>query len=524
MKTYLYNRVSSGKQSRTNKDGLTRQSESSEVLDFLKRHKLNVVKTMEYIGSSFTGKNFDNKTVLGEFVAAVTNGTIKPPVCLCFENWDRFGRDVEWKNTKRFLDLIEAGVSIGVVSMDIVIDQNVLAENSSILQLVVNDIQRARKESQRKSGFSKRNLAVKVANAKKGMKVYFGGQSPRWITGVKDGEFVLDTQMIANIERIFDLYLGGKSCVGIAKIMNGERKQTFGPSKKNPTDKRSKVYWFNTTVKNILTHKSLTGWCKVNDFESDSYYPEIIKPAVFVKVQSRVAHNATKRGGSKLGKVPNLFRGLICCARCENDIGVRRARVKKQEYSYMACRKSQVGICGDKTIWKMNELEERIFAFALEMTPDEMTAKPIPKANEDAVAKLKLELSNTTLAIKSTLGRLQKFPDLQTEIDAELTKLDIKRKTLREQIAKEESNNAVIAATPVAVAKFKSLLRGEIDDDDALTEAADSIAERLRDEEVRWELRNVMPDFIKKIRCDLSKWKYEIEFVNGGKKHFVFDL
>jgi hypothetical protein len=85
VRTYLYNRVSSGRQSRTNKDGLTRQSESSEVLDFLKRHKLNVVKTMEYIGSSFTGKNFDNDTVLGKFVSAVVvinhHSREHPPPC-----------------------------------------------------------------------------------------------------------------------------------------------------------------------------------------------------------------------------------------------------------------------------------------------------------------------------------------------------------------------------------------------------------------------------------------------------------
>ena len=132
MKTYLYNRVSSGKQNKGSKDGMTRQSESDEVLGFIKTHKLNVVKKMEYIGSSFAGKNFNNDTVLGKFIAEVNADKISAPVCLCFENWDRFGRDIEWKNTKRFLDLIHAGVSIGVVSMDIVIDQKMLAENSSI--------------------------------------------------------------------------------------------------------------------------------------------------------------------------------------------------------------------------------------------------------------------------------------------------------------------------------------------------------------------------------------------------------
>jgi DNA invertase Pin-like site-specific DNA recombinase len=285
MKTYLYNRISSGRQNTG--DGLVRQSESAEVLDFIRRHKLQVVQKMVYTGSSFTGKNFDNETVLGKFIKAVKNGEISNPVCLCFENWDRFGRDVEWKNTKRFLDLIQADVSIGVVSMDIVIDQKVLTENSSILQLVVNDIQRARRESERKSGFSRRNLFVKVERAKNGEKIYFGGQSPRWITGVKDGKFIVDTDMTADIERIFGLYSHGKSCVGVAKILNEEKKQRFGLSRKAATAMKTRTHWYNTTIRNILTNKSLTGWCKMNDFESGNYYPRIIEQGLFNRVQNR---------------------------------------------------------------------------------------------------------------------------------------------------------------------------------------------------------------------------------------------
>ena len=477
---------------------------------------------MEYVGSSFTGKNFNNDTVLGKFIEEVKGGGIPAPVCLCFENWDRFGRDVEWKNTKRFLDLIHAGVSIGVVSMNIVIDQKVLAENSNILQLVINDIQRARKESERKSGFSKRNLLVKISNAKKGEKVYFGGQSPRWIIGVENGKFVRDEVMIAEIKRIFDLYLDGHSCVGIAKIMNGEKKETFGVSKKKPTDKKSKVHWYNTTVRNLLTHKSLTGCCKVNDFESDDYYPEIIKPATFLKVQSRVEHNATKRGGSKIGNVINLFRGLIRCACCKNDVGVRNARVRGHAYSYMQCRKSQVNLCTDKTIWKMNDLEERIFAFVLEKTPDELLEKPKPNRNEDTIAKLKLELNKTSIAIKRTVVRMNGIDTNEMpELDVNLTELNAKRKLLREQIGHEESKNAATAANPATIAKFKDLMKGV--DYEALDEAANSIPERLSDNNVRQELRNILPDFIKKITCNLKKWEYSVEFVNGEVKHFVFD-
>ncbi|MGH7942427.1 MAG: recombinase family protein [Limisphaerales bacterium] len=71
---------------------------------------------------------------------------------------------------------------------------------------------------------------------------------------------------------VFTLYINGKSCVGIAKILNVEKKQRFGPSRKSETTMKSKAHWHNTTARNVLTNKSLTGWCKINDFESGNYY------------------------------------------------------------------------------------------------------------------------------------------------------------------------------------------------------------------------------------------------------------
>ena len=518
MKTYLYNRVSSGKQSK--KDGLKRQSESTEVFDFIKKHKLQVVKQMDYIGSSFAGKNFDSETVLGKFVEAVKTGTIATPVCLCFENWDRFGRDVEWKNTKRFLDLIDVNVSIGVVSMDVVIDQKLLAKNSDILQLVVNDIHRARKESERKSGFSKRNLLVKVANAKSGQKIYFGGQSPRWITGVKNNTFITDRQMLEDIHRIFDLYLAGGSCVGIAKILNSERKDTLGVSRKNPTNKTSRTHWFNTTVRNVLTHKSLTGWCRVNDFESEDYYPEIISPARFLKVQKLISKNAERRGGGKTGNIPNIFCGILYC-QCGGKICARKTRVKEHDYNYMACRRSQVNICKDKTIWKMNELEETILAFILEKTPDELLFKPKPNPNGALIAKLNLEMSNKKSAIKRALQILDHRDDGEMpELESKLGELNLQKKLLAEKISAEESKFLAVNENPIAVERFKHLMKGA--DHKALHEAANSIHTRLKDERVRKELREVMPEVITRITCHLEKWEFDVEFANGTKKHYLF--
>lgn len=512
MDTYLYNRVSSSKQNRSNKDGLTRQKESPEVISFLKKHNLSIVKTMEYIGSSFKGKNFDNETVLGRFVTEIKKGNIKTPICLCFENWDRFGRDIEWKNTKRFLDLIDCGVSIGVVQMDIVIDQKVLSENSNILQIVVNDIQRARKESERKSSFSKRNLSIKVEKAKNGDRIYFGGQSPRWIQGVKNSEFVLDNDMVSEIKRIFDLYIDGKSCVAIAKILNKENKTTFGVSKKQTSDKKSKNYWFNTTIRNVLTNKSLLGYCKINDFESNNYYPEIIPPSQFLKAQIKINKNATKRGGSVLGNIPNIFQGIIFCGNCGNDIGARMVTQKNKTYNYMQCRKSQVHICDDKTIWKMNEFEQFVFAFVIEKIPTELFNVENKKEN-DQQSKLKLELNKVELSISKTIKLIDSFPEI-SELESKLRDLTNTKKSIKEKLSIIEIEDLRLNESGNVLNSFKNTL--ELNDDYLLNESCKKLVSQLEEKETREKLRNIIPDIIKRITCNLSKWNASIELYNGN--------
>lgn len=512
MKTHLYNRISSGRQNTG--DGLARQSESVEVLDFLKKHRLEVVERMVYTGSSFAGKNFDNETVLGKFIGDVKAGRISVPVCLCFENWDRFGRDVEWKNAKRFLDLIHVGVSIGVVSMDIVIDQKVLAENSSILQLVVNDIQRARKESERKSGFAVRNLVVKVNRAKHGEKIYFGGQSPRWITGVKDGQFILDADMVATIKRMFNLYDGGKSCIAIAKILNEEKHQRFGLSRKIQSNKKTKAFWYNTTVRNIITNKSLVGWCKINDFESYDYYPKVIDATLFNRVQRRVERNATNRGGVQTsGLVTNLFRGLTWCS-CGADVGTRYHKVDGKYYSYMGCRKARVHLCKDKTWWQTDRFEEQIFFMVLGKSPAELLDKPQVKQNSN-LEKLNIELGKVNMLIRRNSDILT-IPELKdvAEIKANLITLNAKRTSLKERIQVEDAKQAVLMTGPKRLIRLKEIFQMDLEDEKI---EAEKILVQLRDNKVRQELKNILPELISRVDINLAELSFEVTLTNGKR-------
>lgn len=143
VKTYLYNRISSGRQNTG--DGLLRQLESTEVFDFLKHHKLEIVERMVYTGSSFTGKNFDNETVLGKFIEDVNNGKIPAPVCLCFETYEtivlteRLQFVIIYKSSWRFYRAVPFGQSEHAAFHDLLLPDTIKILGGADEQLAIRN-------------------------------------------------------------------------------------------------------------------------------------------------------------------------------------------------------------------------------------------------------------------------------------------------------------------------------------------------------------------------------------------------
>jgi hypothetical protein len=325
--------------------------------------------------------------------------------------------------------------------------------------------------------------------------------------------------MVATIKRIFNLYDSGKSCVAIAKILNEEKRQRFGLSRKVQSNKKSKAFWYNTTIRNVLTNKSLVGWCKINDFESYDYYPKIIDAALFNRVQRRVERNATNRGGVQTsGLVTNLFRGLTWCS-CGGDVGVRYHKVDGKYYSYMGCRKAQVNLCKDKTWWQTDRFEEQIFFMVLGKSPAELLDKPQAKQNSN-LEKLNVELGKVNMLIRRNSDILTD-PDLKdvAEIRANLVALSAKRTALKEKIQVEEAKQAALTTRPKHLIRLKEIFQMDLESEKV---EADKILSQLRDNKVRQELKNITPELISRIDINLAGLSFEVTLTNGKRIKQMF--
>ena len=505
-KAYSYTRFSSKIQSKGG--SRIRQLESFEVAQFIRNHKLNVVQYIADEGvSGFHGKNFSNTAALGKFIEEIRAGRIETGSVLICENLDRFSRDKITDCISRFTEIIQAGVSIGIVSMNLIIDLEQMNNNGMIWNYVSNEFQRARSESKRKSEFQKNNIAQKIERAKQGELIYFGAQCPSYIKGVENKKWIVDKDSILTIKRVFDLYISGMSCVGIAKQFNQEKVRLLVGN-----------IWSNPSVRHILNSKNLIGYCKVNDFESDNYYPKIIDSVTFNKVQARLAHNKSNRGGSTTGNVPNIFKGLMFC-KCGGGIDVQGYKYKDKVYSYCQCRNAPLRLCNDKTKWRADRLEETIFFMILEKSPAELLTKPKTKGSAK-LEKLNTDLSYTKIIIHRFMDMLSE-PELtnMNEIKSKLVELNKKMVNLKNEIQVEESKQAVLTTNPETIIKLKDIFSMSLENE---LIQADKILADLKDTKIRFKLRALMPDLISRIDLDLIHNTFVVTMSTGVKKDMLF--
>ena len=537
-KAYSYQRFSSIKQK--GGDSTKRQTDAAEA--FCRHHALTLVDTFTDEGvSGFKGKNFSNESALSQFLSLVENGTVERNSVLVLENMDRLSRQSILPCMSKFIDIINSGVSVGVISQNKILDVKSITENPMELMLVLVEFARANNESETKSRRTKSVIAGKIELAKQGERVWFGVQKPSWVVGLKDGKFVLDEDRVKLVKNIFAQYLAGHSCSHIADTLN---------QAKVPTLRRLKNgLWTNTTVAELLRNKNVVGWFGINGVEIDDYFPQIVSDKVFQLAQQKLTFNIKNRGGSKYGLVRNLFKGLLTCAVCGQAIETkintyRTVKGTVKHYADYICRgvKNKNG-CTNKGRVSVADFEARMFQLFLNLK--DFTEQPT--TTNDALGELENKLAKTQNAIGRYIQLLNsdELADMK-QLSANLARLNSEQAQLAKEIEAEKAKASVISNSPKVLEllrdKFRSgfvtsmdldtgeLVKEEIvlmpnDPAKAVKLMDDELAkikEHLSGTEQRKRIRNMMPSIFEGITIQFGKKVAAFgRFVDGREYVFV---
>lgn len=214
-----------------------------------------------------------SKSPRKDFARMVEDGRQKKINVVITKSLSRFGRDT--------VDTLEALKVLRESDVRVVFEQESLDSSETDSQLMISIVEAlAQAENESRSENIKWGIKKKVeqGTSKLSDRKCYGYDSD------ENGKLVVNEEQAAVVQRIFNLYLGGKSVSGILKELENQ-------GIKSPTGKDK---WNKRTVELTLTKRKYIGEAELlkSDDNSTYYlvsdnYPAIISKEVFEAVQKR---------------------------------------------------------------------------------------------------------------------------------------------------------------------------------------------------------------------------------------------
>jgi len=369
--------------------------------------------------SAFRGRN-QKEGELARLLEFAKSGKVPPGSYLLVENLDRLSRQDPMLSITLLNDLLSAGLR--VVTLTDGTEYNSKHRGLDAFMALIRagmDFYRGHGESERKSGALSKSWESKREDA---AKKRMTSLCPAWLTPTENG-FKLNPERVRIVRRIFEEFAGGKGVFAIGGGLQRDGIPTWGQP---ISATRRPTIWHKSYITKILTNRAVIG--EIQPHRTDKsvpggrvmvgepikgYYPPAITPALWAKAQARWrAISAGQRAahgprGETTG-TPNLFSGLLTCARTGGPVSFQRKGTKKSgEPVRLYCVKSPGKYLG----WIYDEFETAVLGVIL--TTESATLWPAQQASSEAdalsdkIAELEMLVGDKTLAVDRILDAIE---------------------------------------------------------------------------------------------------------------------
>ncbi|EIZ2938384.1 recombinase family protein [Escherichia coli] len=476
--------------------------------------------------SGYTGKNILQGR-FKTFLDAVDSGIVKPGDYLAVEALNRLTRLNPRASLPMLLDLLEKGIKIAITDGSMIYTAN---GDITQLYIAIGELQRGYAESEEKG------RRVRQAWDKKKERALATGEIatsrlPLWLRAVKTDQkgLIVRTveeipERVAIVKEIFRLSDNNIGAIATARLLTERGVPTFTRenARKNPN---YGDFWQPSYVKKILDSRAVLGhyqpmtWEKLPDNrrrrinhgpEIENYFPQIITPELFRRVQEKRRGRGKEGQGNKGKKFTNLFMKIAHCSKCGATAShVNKGPDPRKGGRYLVCYRARHGDCSYKA-WRYDDLETTILKFLAEADIKSIISEE-NKADELINKKYEIDAEINDIqemldAYKADFKRLKgRVSDLDREMAIEneqtLKELKEKAKDLDQEIFK-------------ALEQKKADIEKDILDLRSLsnTEDANTVFE------VRSKINERLKIIIEDIKIDFQDRTIEIDFKNGTKR------
>lgn len=342
---------------------------------------------------------------MGELLAAVEAGFIRPGAVVLVEALDRAGRlDVADMLATVITPILRAGVSLYTLDDDVEYTKDSL--NGGHIYLLVAKIQAANQFSERLSERVNKSYVRRREEAAQGK--IPKRRTPLWLDG--DGQLI--EHLAPHIKQAFELYADG---FGERRILR--RLQETGIPEFQGL--------YGSTLKRWLQNKIAIG----NWGDIVNVYPAVVDPELFYRVQERIAGNKTTRPASPS---KHALTGIVKCGHCGRNYNYH---VFKEQPTVLQC--SNRFMTTAEKCENSKSVPLAVVEFVLLKTSQQARVEAIRKkkltVNQKRVIVIEGEIASITQRLQGlarVIGRIGDEPELVQQFD----ELSAQRETLQKEL------------------------------------------------------------------------------------------
>lgn len=477
--------------------------------------------------SGYTGKNL-LKGRFKAFLDAVDSGAVKRGDYLAVEAINRITRLDPMESLPIILDLLKKGIKIAITA-----SSQVYKHGDDITQIYIalGELQRAFTES------SEKGRRVRDAwNAKK-LRAFQTGEVttsrlPLWLKAVKTTEsgFTVRTieeipervEVVREIYRLSDNNVGS---IATARILTERGIPTFTLEKarKNPN---YGDFWQPSYIKKVLENRAVMGyyqpmtWEKLEDHrrrrinqgqEVANYFPKIISPELFRRVQEKRKERGLAGQGNKGKKFSNLFTKLAHCSKCGATAShINKGPDKRKGGKYLVCYRARHGGCNYRA-WPYEKIETMLLKFLAEA---DIRSILTDKSKVDNLVDSKYEVDSEISEIQEMLENFKlDFKRLRGKVSDTERSMAIENEQRLEELSEKKK------AVESEIYQVLEQQKADVDKDIQSLQELSNTEDVQKVFEIRSKINERLRLIIEDIKIDFQDKTVEILFKSGVRRY-----
>ena len=370
--------------------------------------------------SAWKGKNQQGE--LGRLLSTVKAGDF-----LLVEDADRLSRQ-SWLSAMNFVQSVLAkGVTLVTLQNGSEITEASFQSNIGVFLPLLLRSHLANDESEKKSYRLRQSWNARKAAVRTGKPINQAlPSSLRWDAEAKQLRVIEAKAEV--VRRIFKLYLEGNSLKFVAHRLTQEGVPSISKKKNRG--------WGTSFVHQVLTNKSVIGFCRHVDPPQPDIYLAIVDKEDFYAAQAKLAERQRLTVPSKHVNT-NLFTGLAKCSKCGGTLVMHSTRPNGVLYRYLVCGSALNGRtdCGVQTI-RYQTFEQSILGLLAQeerVLAALTSGKPLP-SNLD---RLTAQLADLEKQAEKILRLIEADDEPPRSLVDRLKQIEAQESALREQAAAE---------------------------------------------------------------------------------------